>query len=310
MIWVTWRQHRTEFLIMGVVLVVCSAFLLITGLSMAQSSQHLGLAACLAHPAMNVNVCATSENAFTQQYGGLSWVPVVLVALVVVFGVFVGAPLVARELEQGTHRLIWTQNITRLRWLHTKLLLMLSTGILMFLLLFALFFWLYAPLYQPFTFYDRFSPPSFDALGPVLPAAAVLALALGVFTGTLTRRMVPAMFLTLILFLAIKFPVALALRPNYLPAITVSQPFGPNLNTPPIFSADKWITDVGMLDPHGNKTNQAYCSTAQPCGYKQYYTYQPDSRFWLFQWIETGIYLVLAILALGAASWLVKRRLN
>ena len=36
-------------------------------------------------------------------------------------GVFWGAPLVARELEAGTHRLAWTQSVTRTRWLAIKL---------------------------------------------------------------------------------------------------------------------------------------------------------------------------------------------
>ena len=36
-------------------------------------------------------------------------------------GVFWGAPLVAREVEAGTHRLVWNQSITRTRWLSTKL---------------------------------------------------------------------------------------------------------------------------------------------------------------------------------------------
>lgn len=309
MIWVTWRQHRVEFLTMGVVLVVCIAFLLMTGLNMAQSFQHLGLPTCPAR--FDTPVCGEAEIAFMNQYGMLVWVPVVLAALAMVFGVFVGAPLVARELEQGTHRLIWTQNITRLRWLHTKLLLILSLGILMFLLLCALLSWLYTPLYQPLNgTYDRISLPFFDALGPVLPAAAVLALALGVFLGTLTRRVLPAMFLTLIVFLSIKIPVALALRPHYLPTITVSQPLDPNCGNPPIPFAGKWIIDIGHLDLQGHKTNLVSCSTAQPYRYQQYYTYQPDDRFWLFQWIETGIYLALAILALGAAGWFVKRRLN
>lgn len=309
MIWVTWRQHRAEFLIMGIVLIGCVAFLLITGLSMAQSFQRLVLPACLAHS--DTNACVESENAFINQYQILLFMPLILTALALIYGVFVGAPLVARELEQGTHRLIWTQNVTRLRWLSTKLALILSVSVLMFSLLFVLLFWLYTPLYQSFTSsYDRMSSPSFDALGPVLPAAAVLALALGIFSGALTQRTVPAMFLTLILFLVIKFPVAMVFRPNYLPAITVIQPFGPNLEIQPISSTDKWITEVGMLDPQGKKTNLAHCPGSSPCGYKQYYTYQPDERFWLFQGIESGIYLVLATLALSAAGWLVKRRLN
>ena len=36
-------------------------------------------------------------------------------------GIFWGAPLVARELEAGTHRLVWTQSVTRTRWLAVKL---------------------------------------------------------------------------------------------------------------------------------------------------------------------------------------------
>ena len=36
-------------------------------------------------------------------------------------GVFWGAPLVARELEAGTHRLVWNQSVTRTRWLAIKL---------------------------------------------------------------------------------------------------------------------------------------------------------------------------------------------
>ena len=38
-----------------------------------------------------------------------------------VVGAFWGAPLVARELEAGTHRLAWNQAVTRTRWLTTKL---------------------------------------------------------------------------------------------------------------------------------------------------------------------------------------------
>jgi len=39
-------------------------------------------------------------------------------------------------------------------------------------------------------------------------------------------------------------------------------------------------------------------------------SYQPADRFWTFQWIETGIYLGFAALALVAALWLVRSRLN
>src|SRR5205807_2271951 len=40
--------------------------------------------------------------------------------IMVVIGALVGAPLVAREVEQGTHLVTWTQSIPRRRWYVTK----------------------------------------------------------------------------------------------------------------------------------------------------------------------------------------------
>ncbi len=43
-------------------------------------------------------------------------------------------------------------------------------------------------------------------------------------------------------------------------------------------------------------------------GYTQLTTYQPDSRFWPFQWIEVGWLLVISLLLIAATLWLVRRR--
>lgn len=43
-------------------------------------------------------------------------------------------------------------------------------------------------------------------------------------------------------------------------------------------------------------------------GYRGYLTYQPTSRFWAFQGIETGIFVVLAAVLLGVTFWVLKRR--
>jgi hypothetical protein len=43
-------------------------------------------------------------------------------------------------------------------------------------------------------------------------------------------------------------------------------------------------------------------------GYAQLTTYQPDSRFWPFQWIEGGWLLALSLLLIAATIWLVRRR--
>jgi hypothetical protein len=37
-------------------------------------------------------------------------------------------------------------------------------------------------------------------------------------------------------------------------------------------------------------------------------TYQPASRYWAFQWLETGIFVALALLAAAGCYWVVTRR--
>ncbi|HWS45437.1 MAG TPA: ABC transporter permease subunit [Acidimicrobiia bacterium] len=39
-------------------------------------------------------------------------------------------------------------------------------------------------------------------------------------------------------------------------------------------------------------------------------TYQPANRYWTFQWLETGIFVALALAAVGACYWWVTRRTN
>src|SRR5262249_56197970 len=48
----------------------------------------------------------------------------ILQVIPVLVGVFVGAPLLARELETGTFRFAWTQGCGRLRWAVAKLVLL------------------------------------------------------------------------------------------------------------------------------------------------------------------------------------------
>ena len=48
------------------------------------------------------------------------------------------------------------------------------------------------------------------------------------------------------------------------------------------------------------------CMTAH--GYRGYLIYQPASRFWAFQGIETGIYVVLAAALLSVTFRVLKRR--
>src|SRR5260221_5405699 len=205
MTWVIWRQHRAEGLILLVVLAVIGVFLLITGLEMANSFQQLVLSNCLV-PTSKGSSCDELGMAWNNQYGGFLRGAPLLLALPLLLGALVGAPLVTREVEQRTHLLIWTQSITRMRWLTVKLALVLGAGLLASGALLAVLIWWNSPVAQIFGSFDA---SVYDTSGPVWVATALLALALGIFAGALTRRTVAAIFLTMVLFLAIRAPVEL-----------------------------------------------------------------------------------------------------
>ncbi len=315
MTWVAWRQHRSEAAITLGVLAALALFLLITGLEMNSTLQHQeSYADCLAHLQERSGGCVDGLAVVLEQYRWLLGFPTFLLALPLLLGALVGAPLVARELEQRTYVLAWTQSVSRLRWLGMKLTLVLGTGVFLCSVLMAEVIWWWGPFAGS---QGSFANSAFDITGPVLPAAALLALALGIFAGALTRRTVLAIFITIALFLAIRLPVEVWGRPHFLPPITVT--WSIEQETPPVtLSAQDWVMAQGLIDAQGNPYNgpvlsycnnpQSFSQCAQSQGFRaNYLTYQPADRFWTFQWIETGIYLGFAALALLATVWLVRR---
>src|SRR5260370_13724559 len=138
----------------------------------------------------------------------------------------------ARELEQGTYRTIWTQGIPWYRWLVTKSSLITSVVLCAFGIVFGLLSWwafsLTSALQEngTFAFTNRF-----DIWGIVTIAYALFALMLGIFAGTALRKTVPAMAITLVIFIAVRVLVATFWRPYFIPPIVVT--------TPAIFSATR-----------------------------------------------------------------------
>lgn len=319
MTWVVWRLHRSEGFVVLAVLAVVTFLLLITGVPMAHTYQQSGLGDCLARATDSTvrDACGTVGAAFMDQYGQLlPYAAVALLLLPALVGALVGAPLVARELEQRTHLLVWMQSVTRVRWLSVTAGLMLGAGALVGGVVLALMRWWYSPFAH---LIGTFRSPAFDFSGPVLPATVVLALALGIAAGALTRRTVFAIFLTLVLILAIRMPVELFLRPNFEPPVAVTWPIARGDNPPVTLSTQVWEIDSGWIDAQGQVTHGFRCDNAtesslrcmEAAGYRSYFfTYQPADRYWTFQWVETGIYLAIAALAVALTFWLVRRRMT
>lgn len=199
MTWLVWRQHRGA-LWTGLALVAAlavTAVLLRNG-AVAYQAAH-GIAGC---PLMGGPERCSTRLEVIEEYRGLYSTPLRLLlaavlALPFLGGLFVGAPLVARELESDTHRLVWAQGITRERWLLHKLALpmgalMAGTGV-------AAWFgsWALEGAGQATIGLYWYSPTAFVSTGPAVLGYAALGVALGAMAGTLTRRTLPAMVLTL-----------------------------------------------------------------------------------------------------------------
>jgi hypothetical protein len=318
MIWVTWRQHRIEALIAVIVLVIVALLLLLTGREMISTYQATGLASC----SLMMTTCSQIEENFINRFSPIvSFMGITLSALPLVVGMFIGAPLVARELEQRTHRLIWTQRISRGRWLATKLLLLLSIMLLAFIALAALSAWLSGPWVAVQSLWG-----TYDFHGILLPVYALFAFALGIAAGITVRRSVPAMGITLLLFLLLRVTIAFWLRPYFLPPLTslsvVDQPGPPShtdwtIHIGTIDRSGQELSDIeiGHICPqlNGNGSAEAF-SAFTACelghGFQSRSFYQPVERFWLFQGVEAAIFLVLALALLAPAIWLARKKIT
>ena len=313
MAWVTWRQHRAQLVAASGLLFALALAALGTRLPIQAAFRRDSLAACL--PPTGRSGCDIIVPHFEGEFHGLVAAVRGLAVLPVLAGLFVGAPLLARELEQGTVGFAWTQGVTRRRWLLSKTALIAVATAAAGAVASILVMWWRSPFD---TLEGRMGPSSFDVEGVVVPAYALFALALGVLAGLVFRRTVAAMTSTLVAFVATRFLVLEFVRPHFLAPLhrTVvatdsgRQVAGWVLSDTLVDAGGRQITaareDLAVLhaqqagiDPH------TYIVTL---GWKRLVSYQPAGRFWTFQLLEAGLFVGLAALVIVAAVWLVRRR--
>jgi hypothetical protein len=292
MIWLTWQQHRLMVLVGGLVLALLVPFLIITGLDVSQAAQ-----ATVACPPATAGTCLAQFNQFVTT----SPVLLTLSSLPLLVGVFVGAPLVARELEQGTYLLAWTQGAPRRRWLLWKLGLLFGLTGLGFAAVAGMMLWWSAPiaaLVGPW--------PTFEVDGLAPFAYALFALALGIAAGALLRQTVAAMGAAAAIFVGLRLAVA-QLRPYFLPPLRAEadgqcSPAGCHSIGAQQYLVDKgWVLQKMLVS---KPVTQATTTLVHGL-----VLYQPSSRFWVFQGMEAGIFVALALGLLLLTLWWLRHRI-
>ncbi|MGD0923694.1 MAG: hypothetical protein ABR926_00685 [Streptosporangiaceae bacterium] len=338
MTWLTWRQYRAQFAVGTAVMAALCLLLVLTGLEFV-SQYHTIITECAsgAHNGPTSVNCSIGGGLFS---GGptAGFVSLILLATPVLAGLFLGAPMVAAEFEAGTTQFAWMQGITRARWFAVKAGWLLLAAAAWGAVIAALTTWWASPTNAEHG--SEFYPGRFDVLYLVPVAYAVFAMALGICAGALIRRTVPAMAVTLGGFIAARVAVTLWLRPHYLSAVTVTR----SLPAQPQLTGSYWLISQGTRNPAGllmvgpqdqmaafgvpvSSLPKACAGLAGPTGgltsaaggltsscraaltgFRSFITYQPASRFWAFQGIETGVFVVLAAILLTVTAVVLIRR--
>jgi hypothetical protein len=112
MMWLSLRQFRLQALVGAVLLVLAGVYLLSLGTDIREAYD-VSLARCDGQPD-----CGPQIAQFLSNYQNtLLFIAAAIGLVPALIGAFWGAPLIARELEAGTHRLVWNQSVTRRHWL-------------------------------------------------------------------------------------------------------------------------------------------------------------------------------------------------
>ncbi|HTZ65098.1 MAG TPA: hypothetical protein VMB51_13415, partial [Solirubrobacteraceae bacterium] len=210
MSWVAWRQFRPQALVTLALLGAFAVLVLVSGLHLRGAAGSLGGARCAARG--DCRALLGHAKPLADLLGPA------LIALPALLGMFWGAPLVARELESGTYRLAWTQSVSRRRWLSVRVALVGAAALAVAGLASWLVSWWFAPVDA--VNMNRFDPSVFTARGVVAVGYAAFAFALGVASGAVARRTLPAMVVTLLGFVAARIAFTLWVRAHLLATST------------------------------------------------------------------------------------------
>jgi hypothetical protein len=330
MIWLTWRQFRAQSLVSAGALAVLAAYLVYLGTDI-RDFYDTKIANCAAQ------ACSLARVDLRADYGDtIAVIGAILIAVPGLIGIFWGAPLVTRELEERTERLVWNQSVTRTKWLAVKLLVLglftaLVTGLFSLLLTWS------ASRYDQ-VIGERFAALTFDARNIVPIGYGLFAFTLGTVVGMLVRRTLPAMAITLAVFAALQLAVPALLRQNLMPPVTrtvtldasvMEREVGLSLEDNVWYLrgytvAGGWALEESAklykpdgtpytsedartcLANVGDREATDACTVAQNLNFE--HTYQPGNRYWTFQWIELGLFAGLSLLLAGFGFFWLRRR--
>jgi hypothetical protein len=341
MVWLTWRQFRAQAAVAAGGLLILAVALAATGPHLAHLYASSGISTCPTQSA-----CSKLTLTFLNQVKsnsldrGLYFLGLAVMFIApALIGIFWGAPLVSRELEEGTYRLAWNQGVTRTRWITAKLALLALASVAVTGLLSLMITWWAHPIDRvggypvglnqlPAGQLSHFSPLVFATRGVTPLSYAACAFVLGVSVGVIVRRTLPAMAITLVVFAALQVLMPTVVRAHLMTPAQVTTAIEASLDkvqigadghlTAPADLPGAWIISTRTITTSGAvfvlpTTPACQSGTQEDCDrylaiqhLRQVATYQPSDRYWDFQWRESTIFAALTLLIAGLCIWRVR----
>ena len=305
------KMQRLELLIFvaAAVLITVASLLIARGASEARAS----FDACYQAQGTDLG-CATSPSLNDYStFGGFARIAAFITPFAL--GLFLGVPVVAREIEGRTAGIAWTLSRSRSRWLIQRVLPLVVVVIV-----------LSAAVGIGSEFVTRTNPfadfaanPGFadhTARGWLLPVRAIAVLLLGIAVGAMVPRQLPGLLLagavTLALFMALSIGMDVWMTAEAQPMlIDESGRFGPFADGPRIFDIayqdDVTGEVITMNDFYNQYGDIAVPDGGTPEGFTEVAIGIPGSEYGVWVLRESAI---MGVVALGSAglAWVVVRR--
>jgi ABC-type transport system involved in multi-copper enzyme maturation permease subunit len=297
--WLVWRQHRAAFWTLIALTLLCVVVMV---LLRGQMMDYLDTLSSSRRKPGSLPPDFEKYSYRLADFGGyLGYLPVLA-------GVFLGAPLIAGDLETGTAKLVTSQSVSRRRWLTTKLampavLIALSAAVLA-----AVFSWWWHPVKTLTEQLEWTSGIFFDVTGVMPVAYALLTFSVGAAVGMLLRRTLVSMVVTLGIVVAVgvvwdRFRLDL----GHVLSVSTSKGVGPGARLPKLpagavqqgqgahfltSSGDRldWTTCLGTSDDSNART--ACLESKHVIGWSV--DYLPISQMHTMQWLGAGIMLAVS----------------
>ncbi|ANJ12070.1 hypothetical protein GCM10010220_67210 [Streptomyces parvulus] len=310
--WLMWRQNRAVFLIGLVAAAAVAVYAAVQHQHVTEAIAAQHLEACRGGTARTTQ-CTRDLLAFGREYQYPLRRPLQLMpVLPFLFGVFLGAPQLAQELESGTYRTVATQSVTRLRWFAAKLGVPLAVTVIVSGVVATAMTWWWHPIAEVMgPLFPRYDWYPFYGVGPVVVGLSVLFFLTGATLGLLLRRTVAAMGAALVAGAGL-FALLERVRPHLWPVNTsVAQ------NTAePRVPDNAWLLGDGPLTIDGRRASEAvdclpqdsYARCLRSHGLTgRWAEYHPVTHFWSLQWAATAVCLAFGLALVALSVWRMRR---